>query len=124
MVMSKVGLNLSVLQNISFPGVNVSNSSEQIVEDIVSNAGSSTYNYFGLGVMITLFFYLVLKIGRGTSIINEQFSSLRSVGISAGVVSLLGFQMLNLGFFNEFYHVVIFAGITILSWIIIYLGKR
>mgnify|MGYP000890447425 CR=1 FL=1 len=74
--------------------------------------------------MVTLFFYLVWKLGRGTEAINEQFSSIRSVGISAGVVSMLGLMMLNLGFFTEYYHVVIFMGITLLSWLVIFIGSK
>jgi hypothetical protein len=124
MVMDKIGLNLSVLKNLSTPNVTIGKTGKEIANELTSNANSMTNNYFGLGILVTLFFFLVWKIGQGKEFINEQYSSIRSVGISGGVCAILGFQMLNLGFFSEVYHVVIFAGITLLSWIVIYFGSR
>lgn len=124
MVMDKVGLNLSVLQNLTAPNVTIGKTGREIAENLASNANTMTYNYYGLGVLTTLFFFLVWKLGRGTELINEQFSTIRSVGIAGAVCAILGFQMLNLGFFSEMYHVVIFAGIALLSWIIVFFGSR
>ena len=125
MGMQKIGLNLDVLRNISTPNISISGNPSTIVENIKNTVNQLTYNYYGLGVMVTLFFFLVWKIGRGIDAMNEQYSSLRSIGISAGVVAILGLQMLNLGYFSDYYHVVIFAGVTLLAWIIIFVsGNR
>jgi len=125
MAMNKIGLDVSVLQNITPPNISISTSPSVIVENIKANANQITANYYGLGVMVTLFFFLVWKIGRGLDVVNEQYGSLRSIGISAGVVAIMGLQMLNLGYFTEYYHFIIFAGITILVWIIIFVsGNR
>lgn len=123
MVMNKIGLNISVLQNLTAPNISTG-SGKEIASNLSTSANQQTFNYFGLGIMVTLFFYLVWKLGRGTDIINEQFSSIRSVGISAGVVSMLGLMMLNLGFFTEYYHVVVFMGITLLCWLVIFIGSK
>jgi hypothetical protein len=122
--MNKIGLNLSVLNNISAPNITIPTSASEIIADLPTNANSQTNNYFGMGILVTLFFFLVWKLGRGTELLNEQFSSIRSVGIAGGVCCMLGFQMLNLGYFTEIYHVVIFGGITLLSWIIVFLGNK
>jgi hypothetical protein len=123
-MMNKIGLNLSVLNNISAPNITIPTSASEIIADLPVNANSQTNNYFGMGILVTLFFFLVWKLGRGTELLNEQFSSIRSVGIAGGVCCMLGFQMLNLGYFTEIYHVVIFGGITLLSWIIVFLGNK
>jgi len=123
MVMNKIGLNLSVLNNLSAPNISIG-SGEEIANSLSSSANTQTSNYFGLGVMVTLFFYLVWKLGRGTDVINEQFASIRSVGVSAGVVSIIGLMFINLGFFSEYYHVVIFIGITLVSWLVIFIGSK
>ncbi len=124
MVMNKIGLNISVLNNLTAPNISIGGSATEIIDQIVPTAHAQTFNYYGMGVMVTLFFFLVWKIGRGTELMNEQFTSIRSVGVSAGVVSMLGLAMINLGIFTEYYHIVVFAGITLLCWIIVFLGNK
>lgn len=124
MAMQKVGINLSVLNNISTPTINVSNSTEEILLQIPQKANEITGNFFGLGVMTALFFFLVWKLGEGINTINDQYSTIRSVGIAAGISGLMGLQMLNFGFFTEFYHVVIFLSINFICGLAIYLTSR
>jgi len=124
MVMEKIGLNLSVLQNLTAPNVTIGKTGKEIAKSLSSNANIMTNNYYGLGVLVTLFFFLIWKIGKGRELINEQYSSLRSVGIASGVCAILGFQMLNLGFFSDYYHIVVFSGINLLCWILIYFGNK
>ena len=123
MVMNKVGLNTSALNNLTAPNITIG-SGEVVANSLSTTANSQTLNYFGLGVMVTLFLYLVWLLGRGNELINSQYSVMRSVGISAGVVAMQGLMMLNLGFFTEYYHAVIFGGITLLSWLVIFVGSK
>jgi hypothetical protein len=124
MVMNKIGLNLSVLNNLTAPNISLGGTAKEISDNIAKSANTQTNNYFGMGILVTLFFFLVWKLGRGTELLNEQFSSIRSIGIAGGVCCILGFQMLNLGYFTEIYHVVIFGGITLLTWIIVFIGNK
>ena len=124
MPMSKVNLNLTALTNISVPDFNISDSATEIIQEIPRKANEVTRNYFGLGIMVTLFIYLIYKLGEGADEINENFSRVRSVGIAGGIVSIIGLQMLSIGYFTEFFHVVIFIGILMVSTIWIYLGER
>ena len=124
MAMQKVGLNLSVLQNLSVPSIDISNTTEEIAAQIPQKANEITGGYLGLGIMTSLFFFLVWKLGEGLDTINDQFSTIRSVGISAGICSLMGLQMLNFGFFNNYFHVVIYMGILFVCWIVVYLSSR
>jgi len=121
MAISKIGLNVSALSNVSVPSINISNSSETILAQITEKANEMTNNYLGLGILATLFFFLVYKLGKGDLFAQEQYSTIRSVGISAGVCGMLGIQFLMLGFFKEYYHVVIFIGILLLSIILTWL---
>jgi len=58
-----------------------------------------------------LFFYLIYKLGDRLEFEGQEFSTLRTVGISAGIVSMIGFQMLLIGYFTQFYHLIVFMGI-------------
>ena len=127
MAFQKVGINLSALGNITPPtyeDFNISSNPLEIANQIHEKANLVTDNFLGLGIMVTLFFYLVFKLGDALELQGQPFSTLRSVGISAGIVSIMGFQMLMIGYFTQFYHVVIFVGIFLVSLIWVYLGDR
>jgi len=123
MVFEKIGINLTKLQNLTPPNMtdfNISTNPLEIINQIPAKANEVTHNYFGFGIMFSLFIYLVWKLGDRLEFEGEQFSTLRTVGISAGIVSLIGFQMMVIGYFREFSHLVLFVGIflTAFVWLI------
>jgi len=127
MAFEKLGINLSVFENIQAPNMsdfNISLDPTQIANQIPTRANEVTSNYFGLGIMITLFFYLVYKLGDRLEFEGQNYGTLRTVGISAGIVSVIGFQMLLIGYFTNFYHVVIFIGILMISTIWVAIEDR
>jgi len=123
----KIGLNLSVLENLQPPNIsafNVSLDPTEIANQIPQRANEVTNNFFGLGVMTTLFFYLIYKLGDRLEFEGQDYGTLRTVGISAGIVSIIGFQMLLIGYFTNFYHLVIFIGIFMISTIWVAIEDR
>lgn len=124
MAFTKVGLNTTPLTNVNPPEINISNTTREFMNQIPAKANELTEGYLGLGIMTTLFFFLIYKLGKGQEFANEQFSTARSVGIAGGVVSSLGMVFLLLGYFNNYYHVVIFIGILLLSTIVVWYEKR
>lgn len=124
MVFEKLGLNTTALTDVTPPSFNISNSSTEILSQIPEKANSLTGNFLGLGILSTLFFYLVYKFGQGTDQNLAQYSTTRTVGTASGICAIIGFQFLALGFFTEFYHVVIFAGIWLVATIIVYLEDK
>ena len=128
MVFEKVGLNISALQNLTPPGmaefgINTSDPAA-LINLIPEKANLVTRDFLGLGIMITLFFYLVIKLGDMLDLSSQPYSGIRSVGIAAGVVSLLGYQMLMIGYFTVFYHVVIFIGICLVAFMWVFIEER
>ena len=127
MVVSKIGLNLSVFQNMSVPtysDFNISSEATQIANEIPSKANEVTQNFLGLGILITLFFYLVYKIGDFVENNGNPFASIRCVGVSAGICSVIGVNMLMIGYFTEFFHIVIFMGLLLVSTIWVWYDER
>jgi hypothetical protein len=119
--MNKLNLNLSALTEITPPEVSVPSTASEFVTQLPQKANELTNNYFGLGIMVSLFFFLIWKLGEGRQLLNEKFTSIRSVGISAGVVSIIGLQAISLGYFSVYYHVVIFIGILLVCIIWVFL---
>jgi len=127
MAFEKIGINFTGLRNLTPPNIstfNISTDPNELINDIPAKANFVTQNYFGLGIMIVLFFYLVLRLGDLLELGGQQYSYLRTVGISAGVVSIIGYQMLLIGYFTEIYHVVIFMTILLISFIWVFLEER
>jgi len=127
MEFTKVGMNLTALEDITplnYSDFNISTTPSEIVNQIPAKANTLTNNYLGLGIMVTLFLYLVFKLGDALELQGQPFSTIRSVGISAGIVSIVGFQMVMIGYFKEFYHVIIFVVILLISVIWVYLEDR
>ncbi len=127
MVFEKIGLNLSALQDLTPPNMtefNISSNPLEIINQIPQKANVVTFDFLGLGIMTTLFFYLIWKLGDRLEFDGQPFSILRTVGISAGVISLIGFQMLLIGYFTQFYHVVIFMAIFLISALWVYIAER
>ena len=124
MAFTKIGLNLTKLQNLTPPNMtdfNISLNPLKLINQIPEKANEVTNNYLGLGIMFSLFIYLVWKLGDRLEFEGEQFSTLRTVGISAGIVSLIGFEMMVIGYFTQFSHLVLFLGIFLIVfvWLII-----
>ena len=124
MAINKTGLNISALTDATPPEFNISNSSTQLLQDIPQTANDLTNGYFGLGILIILFFYLVWKYGKGLQELNEQYSTVRTVGMAAGVCAILGLNFLALGFFTNYFHVVIFMGLTLVSTLLVYMEDK
>lgn len=127
MAFTKIGLNLSALRNLTPPNMtdfNLSTNPLEIANQIPEKANIVTNNFFGLGIMVSLFIYLIWKLGDRLEFAGKEFSSLRTVGISAGIVTLIGFQMMVIGYFTEFSHLVIFVGIFLLSFVWIFISER
>ena len=130
MTFQRVGLNLSKLQdiepynssslNIPTNGNNIFNYIVEKANDMASFNGTS---YLGLTLLTTLFIYLVISLRDFDEYRGDNYSTLRSVGISGGICAIIGLQMLNIGYFTEYYHVVIFMGIHLVAWIWIWFDK-
>ena len=128
MAFEKVGFNITAIEDFTVPtyaDFNISNSSTELINSIPEKAQAATtvngFSYLGVGIMLTLFFYLIWKLGDALELREQPYSTIRSVGISAGVVGILGTQMLALGFFVEFYPVAMFLSIMLVAtlWVFI-----
>lgn len=110
MALSRLGLNLSNLNNItSPPNFNIANNSLDLVNDVPQKANEITKGYYGFAVLTALFFFLLYKLHQ--SLYNGGdygFSLMRSIGLSSAICSVLGIYCLSMGYFVNYYHVAIF----------------
>jgi len=110
MPLTKLGLNLTNLNNITTPpSFEIANNTADLVNDIPAKANEVTNGYYGFGVLIALFFWLLYKLNQDLYVGGDHgFSLMRSLGLSSVICSILGIYCVNMGYFVNFYHVAIF----------------
>lgn len=113
MPVTKVGLNLSNLNNITAPSFDLNKTASEMLDEIPFQANAITGGFYGLIVLVPLFIFLWWKLQQ-VEVIGGDFGydQFRSIGMAAGTCSILGIYCLNVGLFVNFYHIVIFIVIT------------
>ena len=116
MPLEKIGLNLNGLQNITAPVYNFKNTSEDFINDIPIKANEITQGYWGLISLGFLFFFLLWKLSQDLEN-NGSFgySNTRAIGIASCICSIIGLYGINIGYFTNMYHVVIFIVVSFIS---------
>lgn len=120
---SEIGINFSVFDNISIPGItNFTNQTKQeFIESIPALANSTTDGYYGIVILVTLTIFLIQMFTDITQYGLFRYSTIRGLGIALGIASTIGIIMLSIGYMTNFIHlsIVITLYILILVYIII-----
>lgn len=116
MPVTKVGLNLTNIQNLTAPTFDFQNTTEAFINDIPVKANEITNGWLGLITMSALFSFLYWKLSQNSIYGGDfSYSSIRAMGLSSAIASIIGLYCINLGYFTNYYHVVIFIVITFIA---------
>lgn len=117
-------VNLTPLQNLTPLIINTSivEDSELIIPNMVSNANTQTDNWFGLMIMIILFFYMMWRLTEQAGRFRLDF--VKALTFSSGITLIVGMVMLATNITTTFNHVVWFAIIFTLAMISAWLLKN
>lgn len=121
MPLQKIGINLTGLQNLTVPNFDIKNNSKDLINDIPIKANEITGGWLGIVSMGTLFTFLIYLFKKDTVAGGDfGYDTARSIGIASSIVSIIGLYMLNLGYFTNYFHVVIFIVMAFISVGIVY----
>jgi hypothetical protein len=115
------GVDINGLQNIEPPVFNVSST---FLVDIPVKANELTGGYLGMIISVPMFAFLFAYLSDVTEFGGFRYTSIRAIGIAACMVTIMGFMMLAVGFFNNYYHIVIFATITAIATLWVYIEEQ
>lgn len=115
------GLDLEGLKNIKPPVFNVSSN---ILVDAPIKANEFTGGYLGMIVSLPMFVFLFASLSDLTEFGGFRYTNVRALGIASCIVTIMGFAALAVGFFNNYYHIVIFATITAIATLWVYIEER
>ncbi len=110
-------VNLTALQNLTPLILNTSivNNSDTIIPNLISNTNTQTDNWFGLLIMLVLFFYLIWKLTDDAGRFRLDF--VKGLVFSSGITLSVGAVMLVTNITTTYNHVVWFAIIFTLAMI-------
>jgi len=124
MPLSKVGIDLDAINNISIPDFNISSNVSKFISDIPDKANNYTGNWVGIGIMLTLILYLYYKLADRSAVADFGYSQLRSIGLATGITGLIGFVMYAIGYFRELYPIILFIVIFMIAFIWVFKEER
>lgn len=104
-------LNTSVLGNVNSASTN-----------LVVNADNVSGGFFGLGVMICIFVYLIIKTSSQEGAIRMELP--RSLQLSSGLTFVVGYLMNISGLVSSYDHALWFFSLFVMATIWVYYLKR
>jgi hypothetical protein len=116
---TKIGVNLTKLQNLTAPNFNISNDPKVLINELPERVNNITNGYFGMGVLISLFVMLFYTLADKTPNGGFAFSNLRAFTLTSGICAIFGIIMIQTGIIYDFKAVGLFIGLTVLSLITI-----
>ena len=110
-------INLTPLQNISPFIINTSivEDADTIIPNLISNANTQTNNWFGLLIMLILFFYMMWLLIDQQGKFRLDF--IKAILYSSGITLIVGAVMLANNITTTYAHIVWFAIIFTLAMI-------
>lgn len=124
MAFQNSGVNIDGLKNIQPLQFNASDISTNFLIDAPRVANELTGGWLGLIVSISMFIFLVVTLSDKSEYSRFRYTPLRATGIASCIVTMMGFVALSTGFFNNIYHMVIFAILTTICVIWVYIEER
>ncbi len=119
-----MAINLTALNNITPFEVNTSliNESSTLAPNLISNANTLTNGYFGLGIMMVLFIFLMIILMQDNEVFKLRFS--QALNVASGLTLLLGIVMFISNLISSYQHLMWFAIIFMISLLLTYYEKN
>ena len=110
-------VNFTAIQNLTALHINTSivSDANTIIPNLINNANTQTDNWFGLLIMLVLFFYLIWKLTDDAGRFRLDF--VKGLVFSSGITLIVGAVMLVTNITTTYNHVVWFAIIFTLAMI-------
>lgn len=121
MAFQNSGVDINGLTNIKPISINISTN---FLVDIPVRINEITGGYLGMIISLSMFIFLFTYLSDFTDFGGFRYTNIRALGIASCMVTIMGFVALSTGFFNNYYHIVIFATITTIATLWVYIEER
>ena len=124
MVVDKIGINFSALNNLNPINLSLPNTTAGMINEIPKVSNQITGGYLGLIILSLLFIYMLITLSDKTEFGGFRYSIIRAMGIASGMAGTVGILMVNIGYFTDFFHAVIFLTASLVCAIWVYIEER
>ena len=115
MAISKIGVNLSKINEVAAPNITIETDPSLLISDIVDNVNEKTNNLWGFGSLIVMFIILYTIITNQSQESLFKYTKLRGLVISLGIVCIFAITMSEIGIMYSLYPVGFFVFSFMLS---------
>lgn len=120
-----VELNLSVFENINLSEINgIVSSPGDIPVEIINSGNEITGGLVGFFILTAIGIYLLYKLSSKSGYDKFNYSYLRGLCISLGVVTILAIQLIQTGFIQDFIAASVFFMLFVISFIIVTISNK
>ena len=116
MVLTEIPINWSAFESASSIDFNLTNlTSQELMNRIPESANTITGGYYAIVVLMVIGIFLYWLFTDKTQFGYFKYSEIRGIGISLGIISILGIVMLSVGFAVHFQHIAMLITLHSLS---------
>jgi len=119
MAYTEIAMNLSALNNITAPVINISSDASLIFKQMIDTANYSTNNSLGILVMIAILIIVYISLSDKSPLGDFGYSDARALCIALGVSLLIGLTELSSGITNNYKSIGVFTILFMLNTIFI-----
>lgn len=104
--MTKIGINLTALQDIQPPELNVNYTAVQFLNNLPQNADTMTGGYFAYIILFTMFVVTYWYLSDKAPNASFRYSDIRALTLSSAITGSLGVMLVMSGFLYSWMAVV------------------
>lgn len=119
MTYTDIAMNLTALNNITAPVINISTDASQVFGQLIDVANTSTNNLLGMFVMLSVFIIVYLTLSDKSPLGDFGYGDARALCIGFGIALLIGLTELASGITNNYLSIGTFTMLFMINVIFI-----
>lgn len=117
MAIESFEINWNALNNFSQIDYNMTNiTSQELMNRVPETANTMTNGYYGIIVLVILAVFLYWIYTDKTQFGNFRYSEVRGLGLSLGVSTIMGLNMLSIGLITNVIHLTALFLTFLITW--------
>lgn len=122
MAFGTIEMNLTALNNISSPNINITNSN--VFSEIISTSNTYASDFLIFASMIIIFIIMYLTLSDKTPFQDFGYDDMRALNIALSTSSLIGLTIISVGWSSNFFAVGMFTTLWVVSLFAIYIYEN
>ena len=107
-MVSEIGLNLSALENVTLPTLDIPTNPLNFFNNIYETANNQIGGVLTLLILLSFLIIIYNVLTDRTNFSNFQYSNIRGLAISLGIISNMGILFVEIGILTSFKFVAMF----------------